>query len=61
MDVERVWDEFYRSLNSHLPNNSLEHSASGAGPVILRPYQAMIHLREPKKAREGTIPGRSLA
>ena len=50
----------YRSIRHFLPNNSLEHSASGAGPEILRQVQEEMHLAVSSTAREGVIPGRSL-
>jgi hypothetical protein len=43
-----------------MPNNSLEHSASGAGPEIRRQLRVKEKIGEPGKACEGAIPGRSL-
>ncbi len=44
-----------------MPNNSLEHSASGAGPGILQLMEEMIEFGGAGLAREGPSPGRSLA
>ena len=50
-------------LDLHLtlpPNHWLEHSASGAGPGILRLKQERILERDRRMACGGSFPGRSL-
>jgi len=43
-----------------LPNHSLEHSSSGAGPGMLWQKQEIVEVPLPGKGFEGAIPGRSL-